>query len=69
MSVRSRFRDVLLPVLLLPTLFPVLSAAVNATTAALAGTALPDDAFQLLLVVDGIYLIVSFLGFDAVLDE
>ncbi len=69
MSVRSRFRDVLLPVLLLPTLFPVLAGAVRATTAALAGEELPADAFQLLLVVDGIYLIVSFLGFDAVLDE
>jgi heme exporter protein B len=69
MSVRTRMREVLLPILLLPALFPVLSGAVRGSTAVLAGKPLPFDALQLLLVIDGIYLIVSFLGFDYILDE
>ena len=68
MSVRSRFRDVLLPVLLIPTLIPVLAAAVNGTTATLAGEALPFAALQPLIVIGGIYLILCFLLFDYVLD-
>jgi heme exporter protein B len=69
MAVRSRFREVLLPILLLPALFPVLAGAVDATIAAVAGRPLPFEAIQLLIVVDGIYLVVSFLGFDYILDE
>ena len=69
MSVRSRFRDVLLPVLLIPTLIPVLAAAVNGTTAALAGDGLPFAALQPLIVIGGIYSILCFLLFDFVLDE
>lgn len=69
MSVRSRFRDVLLPVLLIPTLIPVLTAAVIGTTATLAGQDLPFVALQPLIVIDGIYLVLSFLLFDFVLDE
>jgi heme exporter protein B len=69
MSVRSRFRDVLLPVLLIPTLIPVLAAAVKGTTATLAGNGLPFAALQPLIVIGGIYLILCFLLFDFVLDE
>ena len=69
MSVRSRFRDVLLPVLLIPTLIPVLAAAVQATTASLGGDFPSLDSLQPLIVIDGIYLILSFLLFDYVLDE
>ena len=69
MSVRSRFRDVLLPVLLIPTLIPVLAAAVNGTTATLAGNGLPFAALQPLIVIGGIYSILCFLLFDFVLDE
>ena len=69
MAVRTRFREVLLPILLLPMLIPVLAGAVRGTGAALAGEPLPFEAVQLLLVVDGIYLVVSFLGFEYVLDE
>ncbi len=69
MSVRSRFRDVLLPVLLIPTLIPVLAAAVNGTTATLAGEGLPFAALQPLIVIGGIYSILCFLLFDFVLDE
>lgn len=69
MAVRTRFREVLLPILLLPALFPVLAGAVEATRAALAGAELPFEAIQLLVVVDGIYVVVGFLGFDTLLDE
>jgi heme exporter protein B len=69
MAVRSRFREVLLPILLIPTLIPVLTSAVLGTTATLAGQGLSLDALQPLIVIDGIYLILSFLLFDFVLDE
>jgi heme exporter protein B len=69
MSVRSRFRDVLLPILLIPTLIPVLTSAVLGTRATLAGEGLPFDALQPLIVIDGVYLVLSFLLFDFVLDE
>jgi heme exporter protein B len=69
MAVRSRFRDVLLPILLIPTLIPVLTSAVLGTAATLEDQGLPFDALQPLIVIDGIYLILSFLLFDFVLDE
>jgi len=69
MSARTRFREVMLPILLLPALFPVLAGSVSGTLAALAGDPLPFEAIQLLIVVDGIYCVVAFLGFDYILDE
>ncbi len=69
MAVRTRFRELLLPILMLPALFPVLAGAVEATRAAVAGASLPFEAVQLLIVVDGIYLVVGFLTFDYILDE
>ncbi len=69
MAVRTRFREVLLPILLLPALFPVLAGAVSASLAVIQGGEVPFESLQLLVVVDGIYLVVSFLGFDYILDE
>ena len=69
MAVRTRFREVLLPVLLLPALFPVLAGAVRGTTGVLAGTGIPWEALQLLIVIDGLYWVASFLVFEYVLDE
>ena len=69
-AVRTRFREVMLPLLLLPLLVPVLLGAVRATAALLAGRGRPAfEPVQLLLVTDAVFLIVSFLGFDYVLDE
>jgi heme exporter protein B len=68
-AVRTRFREVMLPLLLLPLLVPVLSGAVRATSALLATGELPFEPVQLLLVTDAIFLIISFLGFEYVLDE
>lgn len=69
MAIRTRLREVLLPILLLPALFPVLSGAVSASASIIAGQSPDFAAIQLLLVVDGIYSIVSFLAFDYILDE
>lgn len=69
MAVRSRFREVLLPILLIPTLIPVLASAVRATAATLAGAALSLADVQPLIVIAGIYSILGFLLFDPVLDE
>lgn len=68
-AVRTRFREVMLPLLLLPLLVPVLSGAVRATAEVLSGSGPSFAALQLLLVADGVYLIASFVGFDFVLDE
>jgi heme exporter protein B len=69
MAVRTGFREVLLPILLLPALFPILAGAVKGSLAAVAGEAVPFESLQLLIVIDGVYLVVAFLGFDYVLDE
>jgi heme exporter protein B len=69
MAVRTRYREVLLPILLLPALFPVLAGAVRGTSEVLSGGGLPFEAVQLLLVIDGIYATVSYLVFEYVLDE
>jgi heme exporter protein B len=69
MSVRSRFREVILPVLLIPSLIPVLASAVHATSAVLGGAALSLVAVQPLIVIAAIYVILGFLLFDFVLDE
>ena len=69
MAVRTRFGEVLLPILMLPTLIPILVGAVEGTTSLLSSNSLPFATIQLLLVVDGVYLITSFLVFEYVLDE
>ena len=69
MAVRTRYGEVLMPILLLPTLVPILVGAVEGTQGVLSDGALPVAAVQLLVVVDVTYLIVSFLGFEYVLDE
>lgn len=69
MSVRSRFREVILPVLLIPSLIPVLASAVHATAAALRGDSITLAVVQPLIVLSAIYAILGFLLFDAVLDD
>lgn len=68
-AVRTRFREVMLPLLLLPLLIPVLYGSVRATQGLLAEGSVPFEPLQLLLVSDGVYWIASFLGFEYVLDE
>ncbi len=66
---RTRLREVMLPVLMLPVLWPVLRGAVGATTMLLDTGELPFEPIQFRIVTDGIYLILSFLVFEYVLDE
>jgi len=68
-AVRTTYREVMLPLLLLPLLMPVLIAAVRATAGLLETGSVPGDALRLLLVTDAVYLIISFLVFEYVLDE
>jgi len=68
-AVRTRFREVMLPLLLLPLLVPVISGAVRATSDLLLTGELAFEPIQLLLVSDAIYLVISFVGFEFVLDE
>lgn len=68
-AVRTRFRELLLPLLVLPLLWPVLSGAVRATAELLESGSLSFEPVQLLLVTDATYLILSFLTFEYVLDE
>jgi heme exporter protein B len=68
-AVRTRFREVMLPLLLLPLLVPVVSGSVRATSDLLLTGQVGFAPIQLLLVTDAIFLIVSFVGFDFVLDE
>lgn len=69
MAVRSSHREILLPLLLLPLLAPLLLGCARATDALLESGALPWPQLQLLLVTDGVFWIVSYLGFGAVLDD
>lgn len=69
MAVRTRFREVMLPILLLPALFPVLSASVRGTAELFRTGSLPFEAVQLLLVIDGVYGIAAFLLFDYIMDD
>jgi heme exporter protein B len=68
-AVRTRYREVMLPLLLLPLMIPVLLGAVGASTALLERGALPSAELRLLVVVDAVFLIASFLLFEYVLDE
>lgn len=71
MSVQTRARDILLPILLFPVAVPLLVAAVEASRAALLPT--PAESFgtwlNLLIAYDIIYLAVAYMVFDYVVEE
>lgn len=71
MTVNTRAREVMLPVLLLPVAVPVIVAAVRATGSVLAGEPLSavQGWLQLLIACDVIYLVLSFLTFEYVIEE
>ena len=70
-SVNTRAREVMLPVLFFPVILPVILAAVKSTTKVLAGQTLADAGTWLLLLggFDIIFLIISPLIFEFVLEE
>ena len=71
MAVQTRTRDVLLPILLFPVAFSVLLAAVKASGGFLNNSELTDILLpiNLLIAYDVIFIAVSFMVFDSVVEE
>jgi heme exporter protein B len=71
MTVNTRAREVMLPLLLLPVSVPVIVAAVKATGAVMAGEPLAATAnwLQLLATCDVVFLVVSVLVFEYVIED
>ena len=71
MSVQTRTRDVMLPILLFPIILPILIAAVRASGGYLQN--LPFDQIlpwlNLLIVYDVIFTAIAFMAFDYVVEE
>jgi len=68
-AVRTRLREVMLPLLALPFYTPVLVAASRATNALFETGSVSFEPIQFLIVTDASYLIASFVLSDFVLDE
>jgi len=68
-AVRTRAREVLLPVMLLPLLVPLLMASVKVTSALLAGEAWPEAWLRVLLAFDVIFVVTGWLIFGQVMRE
>lgn len=71
MAVRTRTREVMLPLLLIPVAVPLLIATVQTTTAVLGGRGLAEVGhwLRLLVVFDVLFLAVGYLTFPAILEE
>ncbi len=71
MTVHTRAREVLLPILLFPVVVPALIAAVKLTAGLLDGQALADLAnwLRLLIAFDVLLIAVSYMTFDYVVEE
>ena len=71
MSVQTRTRDILLSILLFPVVIPVLLPAIIASNGFLAGVDIADILFSigLLVAYDIIFIAVSFMVYDSVVEE
>ena len=71
MSVQTRTRDILLPILLFPVIIPVLLAAVKASSGFLTGAEFSEILMpiNLLIAYDIIFIAVAFMVFDSVVEE
>jgi heme exporter protein B len=71
MSVQTRTRDILLPILLFPVVIPVVLAAVKASAGFLEGSDLADILLpiNLLIAYDVIFIAVALMVFDNVVEE
>jgi heme exporter protein B len=71
MTVQTRSRDSLLPIVMLPVALPVLLAAIRASTGILNGGPFNDwiGWAQILTVVDIVYLALCYMLFDFVIEE
>ncbi len=70
-AVQTRAREVLLPLLFLPVVLPVVVAAVASSSSIFQGEGWSDFGrwFQLLLVFDTLFLVISSLAFEYVLED
>ena len=71
MSVQTRTREVLLPILLFPVAIPVLLASVKASNGLLAGAEFAEilTPLNILVVYDIVFVAVAFMVFDFVVEE
>jgi len=71
MTVQTRARESLLPILMLPIALPVVIAAVKASTSILNNVPMGDWIAwpQILVVVDFVYLVLCFLLFEFVIED
>jgi len=71
MSVQTRTRDILLPILLFPIIIPVLLAAVKASSGYLDGSEFSDILMPLsiLIVYDLIFISLAFMFFENIVEE
>ena len=70
-AINTRARDLMLPILFLPVIVPVIVAAVKATAPVLAGEPWGDILtwLQIMIAFDIIYLVISTLVFEFVIEE
>jgi heme exporter protein B len=73
MTVQTRARESLLPIVMLPVVLPVLLATVRASTSILADVPVPLEEWiawpQIIVVVDVIYLTLCLLLFEYVIED
>lgn len=71
LTVNTRAREIMLPILMLPLAVPVLLAAVKATGVALSGQSLSQASgwLRLLLACDVIYVVLALLTFEYAIEE
>ncbi len=71
LSVNTKAREMILPILFLPVIIPVIICAVKASELALAGEAWSSLSswLQIIVAFDVIFLVVSFLTFNFVVEE
>jgi len=68
LSIRTRNREIMLPLILFPISIPALLAMVDSTTAILTGESVPDFWIKLLAVYDVVFTSVCLLLFESVLN-
>lgn len=71
MSVNTRLREVILPIILFPLLLPLLVNAINITSVVLAGGAFGEviPSIKILICFDIIFLAASALVYEYVVEE
>lgn len=68
LSIRTRSREIMLPLILFPISIPALLAMVDATTMILTGDGTPDFWLKMLVVYDVVFTLVCLLLFESVLN-